>query len=80
MEEKKIIDMLTEDSVSIMTKRYVTVGNQSYEAGMPHRVAYVNSRQGRDDLQREQMENIVNSVFAMWGDSPTVQEGSEGQA
>ena len=74
MEEQKIIDMLTEGSVSIMTKTFVTVEGNRYEVGLPHRIAYVNSAKGRAELQKDQPQNIVSAVLAIWGEQATIEE------
>jgi len=72
MEARKTIDMLTKDSVSIKTEKYITEDNAKYPIGQPHRVSYVNSEIDRKQLQDEQPEDIVNAVLTMWGNKPTV--------
>ena len=73
METRKTIDMLTKESVSIKTEKYITEDNVEYPIGYPHRVSYVNSEIDRKQLQDEQPENIVNAVLTMWGE-PTIKE------
>lgn len=72
--EKKTVDMLTADSVSILTQKFIDVDGVETQAGENHRCAYVNSETGRSDLQVAEPEEVVNSVFAIWGDYPTVFE------
>lgn len=74
MVEKKTVDMLTTDSVSILTQKYIEVDGTYEQVGHNHRKAYVNSETGRSDLQMTEPEDVVNAVFAIWGDSPTVSE------
>lgn len=71
MEERKTIDMLTKDGVSILTQRIITIGEETFPLDN-HRIAYSNSEMGRKDLINEQPENIVAAIMTIWGDSPTV--------
>lgn len=72
IKEKKTVDMLTVDSVSILTQKFIDVDGVETQVGENHRCSYVNSETGRSDLQGAEPEEVVNSVFAIWGDSPTV--------
>lgn len=74
MEEKKQIDMLTKDSVSILTSRYIMMDGQEYQVGLDHRTAYVNSIQGRAFILSNEPQYISDTVLGYWGDTPTVVE------
>lgn len=74
MNEKITLDMLTQDSVSVMTQRYTVVDDVEYPIGQPHRRAYVNSVQGRLDVEAELPGAQRNAIFAVWGETPTVDE------
>lgn len=76
--EKKTVDMLTTDSVSILTQQTIDVGGVAYTLGN-HRRAYVNSTCGREALAAEQPEDVVAAVMAIWGDTPTVTDTLDGQ-
>ena len=76
--EKKTVDMLTADSVSILTQQTIDVGGVTYPLGN-HRRAYVNSTGGREALAAEQPEDVVAAVMAIWGDTPTVTDTLDGQ-
>jgi len=76
MENQYTIDMLTPDSVSIITRQQVTVEGQVYIVGEPHRCAYINSVDGRTLLAAELQEPYLSSVLAVWGDTPMVTEGA----
>ena len=39
-----------------------------------HRDSYANSPSGRERLQKEQPENIVEAVLAFWGKNTTVED------
>ena len=77
IKEEKIVDMLTKDSVSIITKKFIDVDGIKTQVGENHRCAYVNSERGRVKISEEQPEEVVNAVFAIWGDTPTVIEKNE---
>ena len=77
-EEKKTVDMLTPDSVSIMTQKTATIDGVTYSLGN-HRRAYVNSAQGRAEIAAEQPGDVVAAVMAIWGDTATVTEPAGGQ-
>lgn len=74
IEEKKTVDMLTKDSVSILTQKFIDVDGVETKVGENHRRAYVNSQSGRKELQEMETESVVNAVFAIWGDTPTLEE------
>ena len=74
MVEKITLDMLTPDSVSVKTQQYATIEGQEYPVGLPHRKAYINSIRGRQEVQNELPQAQVNAIFAVWGDTPTVDE------
>lgn len=66
-----IIDMLTENSVSIITKQYAEINGITYLIGT-YRKAYSNSILGRQMIEEELSEADSAAVFAKWGDAPTV--------
>ena len=67
--EEKTVDMLSTESVSILTRKEV-----KSQVGENHRRTYLNSVSGREELLKEQTENVVNAVFAIWGSEPVVEE------
>lgn len=78
MEKKTIVDMLTTDSVSVLTQQILEVDGVTYTLGN-HRRAYVNSAQGREAIAAEQPEDVAAAVMAIWGDTATVTEPADGQ-
>lgn len=77
MYEKITIDMLTQDGVSIKKQQYVTIDGVDYPVGQPWRRAYANSVSGRQAVQNEVPEPHRTAIFAVWGDTPTVEETAE---
>lgn len=63
--ENKIIDNLTNKSVSIRTV---------FPNGQIHRKAYDNSITGRTEIQNELSEEFQNAILAVWGESAIVDE------
>ena len=74
MNEKITLDMLTQDSVSLKKQQYTTVDGTEYLIGEPWRRAYVNSIQGRAEVQAEVAEPYLTAIMAVWGDTTTVAE------
>jgi len=74
MIEKITFDMLTKDSVSVKKQQYITVDGVEYPIGQPHRKAYINSIKGREEVQSELPLAQQNAIFAVWGDTPTIEE------
>ena len=68
IKEEKTVDMLTNQSVSILTQKFIEINGVRSQIGDGHRCAYVNSETGRSDLQGTEPEEIVNAVFAIWGE------------
>ena len=74
IKEKKTVDMLTAYSVSILTQKFIEVDGVETQVGENHRCAYANSATGRQDLKKQEPQNVVNSVFSIWGNSPKINE------
>ena len=77
MNEKITLDMLTQDSVSLKKQQYATVDGKEYPIGEPWRRAYINSVQGRIQVQSEVTEPYLSAIMAVWGETPTVTEPTE---
>ena len=74
MNEKITLDTLTQDSVSLKKQQYTVVDGKEYPIGEPWRRAYVNSVQGREQVQSEVSEPYKSVIMLMWGSNPTVTE------
>lgn len=74
---EKIIDMLTKDSVSIITKKFIEDNGEKLQVGDIHRCAYVNSKEGRVAIVSNEPEDVSSAVLAYWGDEPTIVEENE---
>lgn len=72
----KTVDMLTRNSVSILTQNFIYINGVKTQVGKTHRCAYANSEQDRQELIQNQPEDVVNSVLAIWGDEPTIIESN----
>lgn len=72
IKEEKTVDMLTNNSVSILTQNFIDINGVKTQVGDNHRCTYVNSKIGRQYLREQEPKNVVDSVIAIWGDTPTV--------
>jgi len=77
MFEKITLDMLTKDSVSLKKQQYTIVDSKEYHVGETWRRAYINSVQGRAQVQAEVPEPYRSAIFAVWGNAPTVPDNPE---
>ena len=69
---EKTIDMLTKDSVSIVTERCIEENGTRYKVGDIHRTTYVNSAEDREALASSEPDDVSVAVWRFWGDQPTV--------
>lgn len=74
IKERKIVDMLTNDSVSILTQQFVELDGKLEQIGQNHRISYVNSGSGREELQKNESTDVINAVLALWGNEPSIEE------
>ena len=74
MIEKYTLDMLNQDSVSVVKQTYIDYMGREYPIGELWRRAYINSLQGREQVIAELPQAQANAIFAVWGDTPTVDE------
>ena len=72
--EKITLDMLTQNSVSVLRQQFLSVSGTEMQVGGNIRNAYVNSASGRKNLKEALPDEYYNAVLAVWGDIPTVTE------
>lgn len=77
MNEKMTLDMLTQNSVSIKKQQYTLVDGKEYAIGEPWRRAYINSINGRAQIQAEIENPYLTAIMAVWGDAPTINDNPE---
>ena len=68
------LDMLTENSVTVKTQKYIDIEGEELNVGELHARAYPNSERGRAELAEEVPEPYLSAVFAVWGDESKVKE------
>ena len=71
---KITLDMLTNDSVSVLKQQYITIDGADVKVGENVRNAYMNTQTERELLKSELTEEFYNAVIAVWGNTPTVAE------
>ena len=72
--EVVVLDMLTQDSVSVITKQMTKIDSKELQIGENHRRAFVNSTKGREEIQQYLSNPYLSSVMELWGPTPTVEE------
>ncbi len=72
MQELISLDELNINSVSVVTRKYIEEDGIKYFVGDIHRRAYVNSEDGRKEINEELAEPYLSAVMTVWGDTPTV--------
>lgn len=77
MSEKITLDVLTQNGVSVKKQNYAVVEGKEYPVGEPWRRAYINSIEGRTQVQTEVPEPYQSAILAVWGDTPTVADNPE---
>ncbi len=77
MQELISLDELNQNSVSVATRKYIEEEGIKYFVGDIHRRAYVNSINGRQEINSELGEPFLSAVMAVWGDTPTVEINTE---
>ena len=71
---KITLDMLTQDSVSVLKQQFLILKDSEMQVGGNVRNTYVNSISGRKLIKSILPDEYYNAVIAVWGDTPTVDE------
>ena len=71
---KITLDMLTQDSVSVLKQQFLTFNNVEMQVGGNIRNTYTISISGRKLIKSILPNDYYNAVIAVWGDTPTVEE------
>ena len=69
-----ILELLTEDSVSVVTKSFITIDGVEKQIGNNERRAYINSVSGRSEVEANLPAEDQAAIFAKWGDNPTIDD------
>lgn len=77
IQTKKTITELTQNSVSVLTQRFIIEDEIELQVGENHRCAYINSKSGRIDIVENEPKEVSNSVLMIWGSEPTIIENEE---
>ena len=72
MNEKYIIDMLTQHSVSVIKQRVMEFDGVEMNVGDPHRKAYINNEKGRLEVEQELPLPQASAIFSVWGKEATL--------
>ena len=74
---KITLDMLTQDSVSVLKQQFLTFNDVEMQVGSNIRNTYTNSVSGRAAIKTVLSEEYQNAVFAVWGDTATVDKSGD---
>ena len=72
IKEKITLDMLTQNSVSVLRQNFIELNGVETQVGGNVRNAYENDETGREILKNTLPEEYYNAVMSVWGDTPTV--------
>ena len=75
---KITLDMLTQDSVSVLKQQFLILNDVEMQVGGNIRNTYMNSASGRAALKTALPNEYYNAVIAVWGDTATVDEATDG--
>ncbi|WP_294386542.1 hypothetical protein [uncultured Ruminococcus sp.] len=67
LKEKITLDMLTNDSVSVLRQKFINLGGEDVQVGENVRNAYTNCESDREILRKQLSEEYFNAVIAVWG-------------
>lgn len=73
MYKKYSIEQLTENTVNIEIRTYADIEGQEYLLRTEGK-CYANSPIGREQVEEELPGNISAAIFAVWGDTPSVED------
>ena len=65
------LDALTERSVTVITQQYIVQDGKEYPISNGVVRSYINSTQGRLEVENEVTEPYKSVIFMIWGDAPT---------
>ena len=72
--EKKSMAEITTDYAVVVSQKFVNDDGVYIPLGESSRVAYQNDVGGRELLVNLEPSEVVNSVMAFWGDTPTIED------
>ena len=72
--EKITLDMLTQDSVSVLRQKFIEIDGVQTQVGGNIRNAYMNDENGRAELKEILPEEYYNAVIAVWGNTSVTEQ------
>ncbi len=72
IKEEIKLELLNQDSVSIVFIKYIEYEGQKLQVGEAIRTGYVNSIQGREELKEQIKEPYLTAILAVWGNKSTI--------
>lgn len=75
METKILIDGLSDQSVSVVKRKYIVENGKEYFISEPMRRSYLNNNIDRQMLKNDVPEPYYSSIMSVFGDHPLVSDG-----
>lgn len=72
LNEKITLDMLTNDSVSVLKQKFITIDDVEVQVGSNVRNAYTNCEEDRKALKQQLSTEFYNAIIAVWGQDTEV--------
>jgi hypothetical protein len=66
------LDALTDNTVNVLIKEYITVDGDTFQVGKPSRRTYSNNSMDRIELENHLPERYFNAIICVWGEEPTI--------
>lgn len=66
------LEALTENTVNVLIKEYITVDGNTFQIGKPSRRTYSNTSMDRLELENRLPERYFNAIISVWGEKPTI--------
>lgn len=79
LKEKVTLDMLTDESVSVLRQQFLNYNGVEMQVGENIRNAYSNNEHDRAILKNILSDEYYNAVIAVWGTEPTVENPTESE-
>ncbi len=61
------IDNLTTETVSVKTQKVISVDGTAYPLGEPHRCAYANTDESKNQMINDVPEPYLSAILDVWG-------------
>lgn len=68
LKEKVTLDMLTQESVSVLKQQFITVNGVEMQVGSNERNSFSNTKEDREVLKNVLSDEYYTAVIVVWGE------------